>query len=84
MPYSVVLTMPCSYIITMPYSYDIRIGILAYTPILYFCDFTVTSVTIGLKYLIYNVLSGGRRGDRSDSKRRKIAKIAVKTLKNEA
>lgn len=36
MPYSVVLTMPCSYIITMPYSYDIRIGILAYTPILYF------------------------------------------------
>ena len=64
MPYSVVLTMPCSYIITMPCSYDIRIGILAYTPILYFCDFTVTSVTIGLKYLIYNVLSGGRRGDR--------------------
>ena len=56
MPYSVVITMPCSY--------DIRIGIIVYTLILYFCDFTVTSVTTGLKYLIYNVLRGDRKGDR--------------------
>ena len=52
----------------------------------YFCNFTVTSVTIGLKYLIYNVLSGDRRGDRRvievTVKAENQQKNAVKMIEN--
>ena len=56
--------MPYSVVITMPYPNDIRIGIIVYTLYYIFYNFTVTSVTFGLKLLIYNVLSGDRRGGR--------------------
>ncbi|MGN1228555.1 MAG: hypothetical protein ACI4T5_02725, partial [Prevotella sp.] len=44
------------------------------TPILYFCDFTVTSATNRLIYLYYNMLSGGRRGDR------RVTEVTVKGI----
>lgn len=55
----------------MPYPNDIRIGIIVYTLYYIFYNFTVTSVTFGLKLLIYNVLSGDRRGDR------RVTEVAV-------
>ena len=72
MPYSLVitipccydLTIPCSYDITMPYSYNIRIGIIVYTLYYIFFNFTATSVTFGVKDLIYRMLGGDRRGGR--------------------
>ena len=80
MPYSVAITMPycndirmpyCNDIripycndIRIPYCNDIRIGIIVYTPILYFLLFYCHLCHLRLKYLIFNKLSGDRRGDR--------------------
>ena len=54
--------MPYSYNLRIPCSYDLRIGIV--TQLLYyvFCDFTATTVTFEVKYLIIIWLSGGSRG----------------------
>ena len=54
--------MPYSYNLRIPYSYDLRIGIAMLLLYYVFCDFTATTVTFEVKYLIIIVLIGGSRG----------------------
>ena len=65
MPYSVVITMPYCNDIRIPYRNDIRIGIIIYTPYTMFFIILLSPLSpLGVKSLIYRVLSGDRKGDR--------------------
>ena len=62
MPCSYDLRIPYSYDLRIPCSYDLRIGIVMQLLYYVFCDFTATTVTFEVKYLIIIVLIGGSRG----------------------
>ena len=73
-PIQFITECPVQFITECPVQLSQRKALLNSPYIIYYLIFTVTTVTFGVKSLIYNMLSGDRRGDR------RVAEVAVEAV----